>query len=83
MRAVATARQRCSGSSSDIPSTLISPWLGGMRPVIRFISVVLPLPLGPTRLVTPGGMVRLTLLTPTGKTGRFLVGSYHAGVNLR
>jgi hypothetical protein len=54
-----------------------------MRPVIRFISVVLPLPLGPTRLVTPGGMVRLTLLTPTGKTGRFLVGSYHAGVNLR
>jgi len=36
---------------------------GTNQPVIRFISVVLPLPLGPTRLVTPGGIERLTLLT--------------------
>ena len=38
---------------------------GGCRPVIRFMSVVLPEPFGPTRLVMPGGMVRLTLLMPS------------------
>jgi hypothetical protein len=53
-----------------MPSTPISPWLGRISPVIRFIIVVLPLPLGPTRLVTPGGIVRLTLLTPSGTAGR-------------
>src|ERR1035437_3787418 len=31
-----------------MPSTRISPWLGRIKPVMRFISVVLPLPLGPT-----------------------------------
>src|ERR1035438_3130973 len=45
------------------------------------LAVGLALPLGPTRLVTPGGMVRLTLLTPSGKTGRLLLESDLAGVN--
>ena len=34
----------------------MEPREGRIRPVIRFISVVLPEPLGPTRLVMPGGM---------------------------
>ena len=43
----------------------IEPWSGWMSPVIRFISVVLPEPFGPTRLVIPGGMFRVTRLTPS------------------
>jgi hypothetical protein len=47
-----------------MPSTRISPWLGRISPVMRFIRVVLPEPFGPTRLVMPGGIARLTLLMP-------------------
>ncbi len=52
------------GSEGGMPRTRISPRVGRISPVIRFISVVLPEPLGPTRLVMPGGMERVTRLTP-------------------
>ena len=42
--------------SGEMPSTVISPWVGRISPVMRFISVVFPDPLGPTRLVIPGGI---------------------------
>src|ERR1039457_4587871 len=48
-----------------MPSTSIVPREGRMRPAIRFMSVVLPEPFGPTRLVMPGGMERFTRLTPS------------------
>ena len=58
-------RKSSSGSSGEMPSTLMRPRVGRISPVIRFISVVLPEPFGPTRLVMPGGMERLTRLTPS------------------
>jgi hypothetical protein len=36
-----------------------------MRPVMRFMSVVLPEPFGPTRLVIPDGMFSVTRFTPS------------------
>jgi len=51
-------------SSGSMPQTVTRPREGRRRPAIMFISVVLPDPLGPTRLVTPGGIVRFTRLTP-------------------
>ena len=42
-----------SGSSGESPSTEMEPRPGWINPVIRFIKVVFPLPLGPTRLVMP------------------------------
>ena len=53
------------GVLGGMPSTLMAPREGRIRPVIRFMSVVLPEPLGPTRLVMPGGMERFTRLTPS------------------
>ena len=41
------------------------PRVGRTKPVIRFISVVLPDPLGPTRLVIPGGIDSVTRFTPS------------------
>ena len=55
-------RQSCSGWSGEMPSTRISPCVGRISPVIRFMSVVLPEPFGPTRLVMPGGIDRFTLV---------------------
>ena len=60
-----TFRPKASGSSGLMPRTLTCPRLGRIRPVIRFRSVVLPEPFGPTRLVTPGGSERVTRLTPS------------------
>ena len=57
-------RNSSCGFDGEIPRTLMSPRVGWIRPVIKFISVVLPEPFGPTRLVMPGAMVRLTRLTP-------------------
>src|SRR6266853_5743387 len=42
----------------------MAPCEGLIRPVNKFISVVLPEPLGPTRLVMPGFREKLTLFTP-------------------
>jgi len=53
------------GSSVPIPRTVTRPFVGRRRPVIRFMRVVLPEPFGPTRLVMPGPMDRLTRLTPS------------------
>ncbi|MEJ7708540.1 MAG: hypothetical protein WKF84_01455 [Pyrinomonadaceae bacterium] len=47
-----------------MPSTLRLPRVGLRSPVIKFISVVLPDPFGPTRLVMPGVIDKLILLTP-------------------
>jgi hypothetical protein len=41
------------------------PWSGKISPVIMFMSVVLPAPFGPTRLVMPGGMFSVTRFTPS------------------
>ena len=41
-----------------MPITEMLPFDGCTKPVIRFISVVLPLPLGPTSVVIPGGIER-------------------------
>ena len=54
-----------SGSRVESPRMLIRPLSGWIRPVIRFMSVVLPDPFGPTRLVMPGGMLNVTRLTPS------------------
>ena len=43
----------------------MAPCEGLIRPVSKFISVVLPEPLGPTRLVIPGPREKLTLFTPS------------------
>ena len=43
-----------------MPRILISPRVGRNRPASRFISVLLPDPFGPTRLVIPGSIVRST-----------------------
>ena len=57
-------RKKRSASSGSMPQTVTRPRDGRRSPAIMFISVVLPEPLGPTRLVTPGGMERFTRLTP-------------------
>ena len=54
-----------SGSRGEIPRTRMRPWSGKISPVIMFISVVLPEPFGPTRLVMPGGMFNVTRFTPS------------------
>ena len=51
-----TLRPKASGSFGLMPRTEARPQLGRTRPVIRLRRVVLPEPLGPTRLVTPGGV---------------------------
>ena len=58
-------RISASGSRGEIPRMRMLPWSGKIRPVIRFISVVLPEPFGPTRLVIPGGMFSVTRFTPS------------------
>src|ERR1017187_7497295 len=59
-------RNNSSGRPGGMPSTSIVPREGRMRPAIRFMSVVLPEPFGPTRLVMPGGMERVI---PAAKGG--------------
>ena len=49
----------------EMPRTTMRPLSGWIRPVARFISVVLPEPFGPTRLVMPGGMFSVTRFTPS------------------
>src|SRR5688572_26769497 len=46
------------------PSTRIVPWLGLSWPVINFMNVDLPAPLGPSSPVMPGGIETVTLLRP-------------------
>ncbi len=46
------------------PSTRIVPWLGLSWPVISFMNVDLPAPLGPSRPVMPGGIDTVTLFSP-------------------
>src|SRR5687767_13485526 len=46
------------------PSTRIAPWLGLSWPVINFMNVDLPAPLGPSSPVMPGGIETVTLLRP-------------------
>jgi hypothetical protein len=58
-------RISASGSRGEIPRMRMRPWSGWMSPVIRFMSVVLPEPFGPTRLVMPGGMFSVTRFTPS------------------
>ena len=58
-------RISASGSRGEIPRIRMVPWSGKIRPVIKFISVVLPAPFGPTRLVMPGGMFNVTRFTPS------------------
>jgi hypothetical protein len=48
-----------------MPRIEMLPWSGKISPVIRFMSVVLPEPFGPTRLVIPGGMFNVTRFTPS------------------
>ena len=65
LRAIADQRGRiCSGSPGVIPRTRMSPQVGWISPVIRFIRVVLPEPLGPTRLVIPGGISQIDAIYP-------------------
>ena len=40
------------------------PWLGLSCPVISFMNVDLPAPLGPSRPVIPGGIDTVTLFRP-------------------
>ena len=58
-------RINASGLRGEIPRMKMLPWSGKSSPVIRFISVVLPEPFGPTRLVIPGGMFSVTRFTPS------------------
>jgi hypothetical protein len=58
-------RISCSGSRGEMPRMRIDPLSGKIIPVIKFIRVVLPEPLGPTRLVIPGGMCSVTRFTPS------------------
>jgi hypothetical protein len=53
------------GALGATPRTEIWPRVGWMSPVSRFISVVLPEPLGPTKLVMPGGSDSVTRFTPS------------------
>ena len=56
LRAVADSAEKSLRIVGRQPSTRTSPHVGRIKPVIRFISVVLPEPFGPTRLVIPGGI---------------------------
>ena len=56
LRAVADVAEELLGvAAASAPARETVPRVGCTRPVIRFISVVLPEPFGPTRLVMPGG----------------------------
>src|SRR5262245_26350376 len=46
------------------PSTRTLPLLGLVRPVMSFMKVDLPAPLGPSSPVMPGGTVTVTSLSP-------------------
>ena len=46
------------------PNTRMVPWLGLSWPVINFMNVDLPAPLGPSRPVMPCGIDTVTLLRP-------------------
>src|ERR1700749_5164174 len=52
-----TLQKNCVAFDGFNPRTEISPRDGCTSPVIRFISVVLPDPFGPTSVVTPGASV--------------------------
>ena len=63
--AVADEAEQLLGAVGRQPEHRTLPRVGRSSPVIRFISVVLPEPFGPTRPVIPGSIARSTRLTPS------------------
>ena len=55
------------------PATVTLPLLGGMYPVIIFIVVVFPAPLGPRNPKTSPGSTRKEMPVIAGKSPKFLV----------